>query len=112
MGGKLTNFCGHKKTTKVFISENFLPYGNYSPLNISSVQQVIFNMQCTNHVILLESFVLFLRLFQALLMLALDMMDDDNDVVMESPREDFPSLIGIYSINTGKKVGFILAVHM
>ena len=41
------------------------------------------------------SHVLFLRLFQALLMLTLNMimMDDDNnnDIVMESPMEDFPS---------------------
>ena len=40
--------------------------------------------------------VLFLRLFQALLMLTLDVMDhDSDDVVMESPREDFPSLDAI-----------------
>ena len=44
--------------------------------------------------ILLIPLVLFLKLFQALLTLALGMMNDDNDddVVMESPREDLPSL--------------------
>ena len=44
--------------------------------------------------ILLISLVLFLRLFQALLILALGMMNDDkdDDVVMESPRDDCPSL--------------------
>ena len=42
---------------------------------------------------LLVLLVLFPRLFQALLTLALDMMDDDgDDIVMERAREDFQSL--------------------
>ena len=64
-----------------------LDWSNSSPLNISSIWHRIFNTQCTYHVILLLLLVLFLRLFQALLMLALDMMDDDNDIVKENPRE-------------------------
>ena len=53
---------------------------------------VIFNTQCAYNVILLVSLVLFLRLFQALLTLTLDMTDDDDNIVMDSPREDFSSL--------------------
>ena len=56
-----------------------LDWSDSSPLNISSVYNMIFNMQCTYHVNLLVLFVLFPRLFQALLMLALDMMDDNDD---------------------------------
>ena len=37
--------------------------------------------------ILLVSLVLLPRLFKALLTLALDMVNDDDDIVMESPRE-------------------------
>ena len=45
---------------------------------------------------LLVLLVLFLKLFQALLTSAMDMMDDDSDdAVMESPREDLPSLNAI-----------------
>ena len=40
-----------------------------------------FNTQCTYHVILLVSLVLFLRLFQALLTFVLNMMDDNDDNV-------------------------------
>ena len=51
-----------------------------------------FIMQSTYHVILLVLLVLFLRVFQVLLTLALDIMNDANDdVVMESPK-DFPYL--------------------
>ena len=54
---------------------------------------------------LLVLLVLLLRLFQALLTLTLDMMDDDgNDIVMESPREDFPSLDAIHSLSVLKPV--------
>ena len=79
---------------------------NSSPLNVSSIQYVIFNTQCTYRMILMVTFGLFPRLFQALLMYmhALDMMDDDNNVVMESPREDFPSLNTIYSKSVLKSV--------
>ena len=52
---------------------------------------MIFNIQCTYHMIMLVLLVLFLRLFQALLMLALDMMDDDDNIVMErEPKERLP----------------------
>ena len=46
---------------------------------------------------LLVLLMLFPRLFQALLTLTLDMMDDNDsdDIVMESPKEDFPSLDAI-----------------
>ena len=55
-------------------------------------------MKGTYHMILLVSLVLFSRLFKALLTLAPDMMDDGNgDMVMESLREDFPSLDTSYS---------------
>ena len=57
---------------------------------------MIFNTQCTYHMILLVSLVSFPRLFQALLTLTLDITDDD-DIVMESPREDLPSLDTIVS---------------
>ena len=54
---------------------------------------MIFNKQCIYHVILLvSSLVLFSRLFQALLTLALDMTDDDDNIVMESPKGRLPSL--------------------
>ena len=49
---------------------------------------------------LMVLFVSFLRLFQELLTLAVDMMDDGDDIVMESPREDSPSLDAIVNVST------------
>ena len=44
--------------------------------------------------------VLFPRLFQALLTVDLDMMDDDGDnIVIETPREDFPFLDAIVNVS-------------
>ena len=66
---------------------------------------MIFNTQCNiSHDLLVRMLVLFLRLFQALLTLTLDTMDDNDDIVMESPREDFPPLDATYSLSVLKPV--------
>ena len=67
-----------------------------SPMKVSLIRYMIFNRQCTYHVISLVWLALFSRLFRALLMLVLDMMDDNDVIVMESPGE----MAHITTINT------------
>ena len=88
--GPPTSLFGGQQDQK---PDNYLDWSDSSPLNVLSIQYMMYISRD-----LLVSLVLFPRLFQALLTLTLDMMDDDDDdIVMESTREDFPSLDTIVS---------------
>ena len=65
-------------------------------MKVSLMRHLIFNTQGTYRVISLVWLALFPRLFQALLMLVLDMMDDNDDIIMEGPGE----MAHITTINT------------
>ena len=65
-------------------------------MKVSLIQYVIFNTQGAYHMISLVWLALFPRLFQALLTLVLDMMDDNDNIVMEGPGE----MAHITTINT------------